>query len=351
MSVDVVRQELEAFASSVIGMSAEEIASTTASQSETLLRLKLAYESKDMAQYACATVDPDVARRIREWGAGQRSPPAFYRYVFSNAQIPVAAMPQAFGRFKEHVGVANDAVALRLFHAVNFGCPRDEMMDASDNNRTQANVISNQIAHYAEHVEGGDRSVFQEEWAQFLKEDIGFPFFKDGRVILNAVASGDGVEKKEEQPVFLQEQEPVDKPIPFVAEETAPEPITIVGNALLDAYRKRAGVPLTFSLHTAAKQLVSALVCKQIPAQLLHRDQDPEEVAEAVHGLPHLTRENFGPLAKASVDVSAIRDCAECREYYWKNSKGSVVGDSAEFVADVLWNCVQQKRVLNTSVV
>jgi hypothetical protein len=351
---EVVRRELEAFASGVLGMTPEDIASTTAKDSERLLRLKLAYESKDMAPYACSMVDADAAKRIRDWDRSSRSPPAFYRYVFSNAQV--RATPHALERFKDHVGVCDDARALRLFHAVNFGCPRDEMLDVAGNNRTQANEISNQLTEYARDHEGGDRSVFQEEWGQFLKDGIEFPFFEDGRVILNVSSAASGAADVEEREEFFQvdQVDPVDKPIPF-GDTPAATPVVIVGNPLLDSYRKRAGLPLTLSLHTAAKQLVSALVCKQIPVGLLHRDQDPDEVSEAVHGLAHLTRENFGPLVKASVNVEAVRDMPECREFYWKGLHSPaaklLVSDSAEFVADALWHCVQQKKTVKGEVV
>jgi hypothetical protein len=350
---EVVRRELEAFASGIIGMTPEDIASTTARDSERLLRLKLAYESKDMAPYACSMVDADAAKRIRDWDQSSRSPPAFYRYVFSNARL--RATPPALERFKDHVGVCEDDRALRLFHAVNFGCPRDEMLDVAGNNRTQANTISNQLTEYARDHEGGDRSVFQEEWGQFLKDGIEFPFFEDGSIILNVSNSACGAVADEDETFHHEDvQDPVDKPIPF-GDKPAATPVVIAGNPLLDAYRKRAGLPLTLSLHTAAKQLVSALVCKQVPVGLLHRDQDPEDVSEAVHGLAHLTRENFGPLVKASVNVEAVRDMPECREFYWKGLHSPaaklLVSDSAEFVADALWHCVQQKKTVKGEVV
>jgi hypothetical protein len=343
---DIVSRELQAFALGVLGMSAEDVECLTPARCESLLKLKLAYESKDAAHYACATVDAPLAMQIRDWNAlPHRSPPAFYRYIFSKSEI--ARAPQALERFKEHLGVTDDdAMALRMFHAINLGCPRDEMLDACDNNKTRANAISNQIHEYAEHVEGGDRSIFQEEWAHFLKDGIKFPFFYNGEVLLGnsaAAAGGGGVSDKKKED--LQELAHVDRPIPFVSEDIAISPVSIVGNPLLDAYRRRARVPVTFALPVAARQLVSALVCKRVPAELLHRDQDAEEALAAVHGLPHLTREHFGPLVKASVNVEAIRDSPECREYYWKGAKGNKpVGDTPEFVADVLWSCVQAKK-------
>lgn len=245
MSEEIVRRELEAFASGVLGMTPEDIASTTPKDSERLLRLKLAYESKDMAPYACSMVDADAAKRIRDWDRSSRSPPAFYRYVFSNAQV--RHTPHALERFKDHVGIGRDdnARALRLFHAVNFGCPRDEMLDVAGNNRTQANEISNQLTEYAQDHEGGDRSVFQEEWGQFLKEGIEFPFFEDGRVILNVGSRAADVENDEGLHDMLFKEDPVDpvdKPIPFGDTPGASVgPVVIAGNPLLDAYRKRAG--------------------------------------------------------------------------------------------------------------
>jgi hypothetical protein len=351
---DVVQRELHAFASDILGMSAEEMACLTPAQSESLLKKKLACETKDAAKYVCSVIDVEGAQRIRDWSlaTSNPSPPSFYRYVFGNAAVKLP-LPEAVLRFKEHVGSGmSDALALRLFHAVNFGCPRDEMLDAAGNNRSRANDISNQVDFYREHVEGGDRRIIQEDWAQFLKNGIAFPFFYDNQIVIGAAAPSGGTHEKVDE--ITEELEPIDKPIPFDDAEYVPEPVSIAKNPLLDAYRKRAGVPLTFPLLTAAKQLVSALVCKQVPASYLHRDQDFEDVSNAVHGLPHLTRENFAPLVKATIDVGTVRDAQECREYYWQRRFAKAPGafantssDSAELVADVAWNYVQQKKILN----
>lgn len=355
MAEAIVQRELHAFASAVLGMDAEELACLTSAQSELLLKTKLACETKDAARYVCSAVNPEAAQRIRDWNtAANLSPPAFYRYVFSNATLSEAPLPESLERFKKNVDIRDNVLALRVFHAVNFGCPRAEMLDAVDNNRVRANDISNQVDFYREHVEGGNRSVVQEEWAQFLKNGIRFPFFQDNRVILGTVlvdaaaasTGGGGADKNEIQEAL----EPIDKPIPYDdAAVYTPEPINLAQNPLLKAYRQRAGVPLTFSDVTAAKQLVSALISKRVPAYYLHRDQEHEDVSNAVHGLPHLTRDHFAPLIKATVAVNDVRDTPECREYYWQNQsrQRAQAPAVAEFVADVAWNCVQQKRTLN----
>jgi hypothetical protein len=347
MAEAIVQGELHAFASAALGMNAEELACLTPAQSELLLKTKLACETKDAARYVCSAVNPEAAQRIRDWNiAANSSPPAFYRYVFCNAALGSGPLPESLERFKKNVDIKDNALALRVFHAVNFGCPRAEMLDAADNNRVRANDISNQVDFYREHVEGGNRSVVQEEWAQFLKNGIRFPFFQDNRVILGNVLVNDaaGVVDKNEIEEAL---EPIDKPIPYDSVDYTPEPINLAQNPLLKAYRQRAGVPLTFSDVTAAKQLVSALISKRVPAYYLHRDQEHEDVSNAVHGLPHLTRDHFAPLIKATVAVNDVRDTPECREYYWQQQRAQAPAAVAEFVADVAWNCVQQKRTLN----
>ena len=349
----------------------------TVDESELLLKKMIACETKDIADYVCAQLDPeDVARIHMEtngsiWGKKGHASTDDYRYMFNGMSVgdDIYKQNHSLSRFKEalpstlegeHIkSLENDNNVVRLFHATNLYNMRDEIHDVVDKNRHHCNLVQNAIETYLNTIEGPNRTVIQDDVSKLWKSQVSFPFFKSNDIILGL---------KEEPKVVVEIKQPIAMPltVPIKSEIMTPawtnqDELQLKNNPLLKQYCTLVNLPLTFSSQKAAKQLVlvatnahSDRVSNELMEPLLHRDQYKCHLWDIKSKLNLNNHENEFKQVVASVGsqlknqnelIELLKNNPESQHFYGNLShddKESLVKDHCKYLGSFLNTYAQE---------